>query len=238
MLTLIIPFYNEERFLADTIERATGCLSSEFTDYELILVDDGSTDSSCSIAKTFQSNSTRVLTYKPNLGKGYAVKTGMLAASGAVVFFTDADLPYGLDALKTGYASLKSGQADVVVGSRNMAGKGFGSYPPLRKAASHAFLFAVNALLGLGLSDCQCGFKGFTREAARRVFNRVKTKGFAFDMEALYLARCAHLKILEIPVELKSHSDSKVRLGRDSLLMLRDLIRIRITGVGRKQDME
>lgn len=227
MITLVIPFYNEEAILADAIQRAAKYLAAEFGDYELILVDDGSTDSSLSIARQYESDSVRVLTYKPNRGKGYAVRMGTLAARGEAVFFTDADLPYGLEALRTGYDRLTSGCCDLIVGSRNIGKDGYESYPPLREVASHVFVFMVNAVLGLGVSDSQCGLKGFTRPTAQQVFSRARIDGFAFDMEALYVARNMNLRIEEMPVRLIAHGDSKVRVVRDSLRMIRDLMKVR-----------
>jgi len=212
--------------LADTTSTAAGYLATEFGEYELILVNDGSTDASLRIAEQYENDSIRILSYEPNRGKGYAVRAGMLLARGEVVFFCDADLPYGLEVLRTGYDKLMSGRSDVVVGSRRIWDHGYDSYPLMRKIASNIFVFIVNAVLGLGVSDSQCGFKGFTRVAAEQVFRRTQVDGFAFDMEALCIARNMGFRIDEMPVELLTHSKSKVRVLRDSGLMLRDLVKV------------
>lgn len=227
MITLVIPFYNEEAILADTVSKTARYLATEFGEYDLVLVDDGSEDASLEVAKRYESDSVRILTYEPNRGKGYAVRSGMLAARGEVVFFCDADLPYGLEVLRTGCDRLMAGESDVIVGSRSIGDDGYRSYPLLRRAASHGFVFIVNAVLGLGVSDSQCGFKGFTHAAAEGIFSRTRIDGFAFDMEALYIARNMGFRIGEMPVKLLSQGESKVRIMRDSLLMLRDLVKVR-----------
>lgn len=214
--------------MADTTNKAAGYLATEFGEYELILVNDGSTDASLTIAKQYESDCIRILSYTPNRGKGYAVRSGMLMARGEVVFFCDADLPYGLEVLRTGYDKIMSGPSDVVVGSRRIRDHGYESYPLLRKIASNVFIFVVNAVLGLGVSDSQCGFKGFTRVAAEKIFSRTQIDGFAFDMEALYIARNLGFGIDEMPVKLLTHSKSKVRVFRDSILMIWDLLKVRL----------
>ncbi|HHY44337.1 MAG TPA: glycosyltransferase family 2 protein [Firmicutes bacterium] len=231
MITLVIPFYNEEAVLERTVEEAESYLKSIFGDFELILVDDGSTDSSLEIAREHEKAGVRVLTYAPNRGKGYAVRMGMLSARGDVVFFCDADLSYGLEVLKPAYDKIASGSCDVLVGSRNMEPDAYKSYPILRKVASRVFVMGVNAVLRLGVSDSQCGFKGFTRDAAQQVFGCAKVNGFAFDIEALYLARQMGLRIEEMPVRLLVHSGSKVNVLWDSLRMMRDVFKVRFSSL-------
>lgn len=229
MITLVIPFYNEEAVLGRTARSAESYLETAFGEFELILVDDGSTDSSLKVARECENANVRVLTYSPNKGKGHAVRLGMLSAKGDVVFFCDADLSYGLEVLKPAYDKIASGSCDILVGSRNMEPDAYKSYPIMRKVASRVFVMGVNAVLHLGVTDSQCGFKGFTRDAAREVFGRAKVDGFAFDIEALYLARRMGYRIEEMPVKLLVHSGSKVNVLRDSFRMLRDVLKVRLT---------
>lgn len=235
MITLVIPFYNEEAVLANTIRRAEDYLETTFSEHELILVDDGSTDASLGIARKYESHSVRVLAYRPNRGKGHAVRVGMLSARGDAVFFCDADLSYGLEVLKTGYDKLIAGHCDVIVGSRSIGEDGYKSYPLVRKIASRGFVSAVNAVLGLGVSDCQCGFKGFKRAAAKRIFGCARIDGFAFDMEALYVARQMRYRIEEMPVRLLIHGESKVHVVRESFLMFRDVLKVRLSSRCRRE---
>lgn len=227
MISLVIPFYNEEKRIADTARRAVDYLSTHFRDYELLLVNDGSTDASAAAVVPLCGDRVKLLGYPQNCGKGRAVKTGMLAAKGDAVFFLDADLAYGLEVLKPAFERLMGGDADILVGSRRLDEQGYSRYPLVRRVASHGFAFVVNTLLGLHVTDSQCGFKGFKREAARKVFSRCRIDGFAFDMEALYIARDLGLKIIEQPVRVLVHGDSKVRVVRDSLRMFRDVLYVR-----------
>lgn len=227
MITLVIPFFNEENTLKRSIPLAKEFLSREFHDYELILVDDGSTDSSLKIAKAYRGPNVKILSYLPNKGKGHAVRTGIMAAEGDVIFFTDSDLPYGLEPLKEGLKKLKDG-ASIVVGTRNLGEDGYRGYPLVRKIASKSFILLTNTLLGLNLTDIQCGLKGFSKNVAKEIFSKAKLDGFSFDMEVLFLARQRGISIQEIPVSLTTHNESKINICGDSFLMLKDLVAVRM----------
>lgn len=228
MISLVIPFYNEERILADTVLGTQRFLEDAFGDYELVLVDDGSVDGSLQVARRFQGDRVQVLTHNPNRGKGYSVRQGMLAARGDMLFFCDTDLAYGLEVLLEGVKRLESGTCDIIAGSRAIHPLGYARYPLLRRIASRGFVLAANAIAGLRSSDCQCGFKGFTREAARRIFSRTQIDGFAFDMEVLGLAKEFGFRIEEMPVAVLVHGASTVRVGKDSLIMLKDALAARL----------
>lgn len=225
-LSLVIPAYNESGIIADTLRTVTARLERMDPDYELILVDDGSTDGMEELARPFENSHVRLEGYRPNRGKGCAVRTGMLAAAGEYVFYTDADLAYGLENIPDMLEKLRATGADLVIGSRKLSGDGYRDYPPLRLLASKCFSFLTRLISGLPY-DTQCGIKGFRREAARTIFSGCATDGFAFDFEVLLRARRLGMRIEQEAVSVVNHRDSKINVLRDSLRMFRDVLRIR-----------
>jgi len=224
MISLIIPAFNESAVIENTVRASEKALASLGETWELLIVDDGSTDDTAARAKT--PGDARVIRYAPNRGKGCAVRTGVLEARGDYIFFTDADLAYGLGVLKSAVSLFRETGCDIVAGSRRLDQEAYRAYPPLRKLASHAFSFMTRLLTGLHY-DTQCGFKGFTREAARAVFSRCSENGFAFDLEALLTAEKLGLRVRELPVRIVNHGGSTVRVFRDAPRMARDMLRIR-----------
>ena len=226
-VSLVIPAYNEAAVIAGAIRDAEGFLADSFDDFELIVVNDGSTDGTADIAeRVAKLPSTRVVGYEKNRGKGCAVRTGMLAASGDLVFFTDADLAYGLEPLRSAAAAFSDTGADAVIGTRRHGRGAYGGYPALRVAASKCFSALTGAVSGVRY-DTQCGFKGFTADTVRRVFPLCTVDGFAFDFEVMLIFDRLGLHAEEMPVEIVNHRASTVHVFRDSLRMLRDVIRIR-----------
>jgi dolichyl-phosphate beta-glucosyltransferase len=226
MLSLIIPAYNEESVISDTANAAVTALSESFDDWELILVDDGSTDDTLRKLRKYEGEKVHIISYSPNRGKGYAVKRGMLAAKGELIFYTDADLAYGLNKVATAAGIFKSTDADIVAGSRKLDRDAYNKYPPVRRLMSNCFALGAKAISGMSF-DTQCGFKGFKREAARSVFSRCEEERFAFDFEIMLTAKMLGLKVTEIPVRIINHRGSKVNIIRDSLRMARDVMRIK-----------
>lgn len=229
MLSLIIPMYNEESILPSTIETLHAYMESAFDDYEVIFADDGSTDRSREIVENCGHARMRAVGYEKNRGKGCAVRTGMLAAKGDVRLFTDCDLAYGTEIIRTLYDQFTATGCDVMIGSRNLSGDGYEGYTPLRRLVSKTYIRVLCLVGGFKLSDSQCGFKAFSAKAAEDVFSRAATDGFAFDFEAILFATRLGYTIAELPVKIINHreSASKVNLLADSLHMLRDLIRIK-----------
>jgi len=222
-VSIIIPAFNEAERLPTTLEQLLGYLEgTEFTS-EVIVVDDGSSDDT---AQKVAPPAT-VIRNDSNHGKGYAVRQGILAASGAVRVFMDADLSVPPEYLLELVNRIREGN-DVVIGSRGVPGSevvaGGRQY---RRTMGRVFNHFVQLLAVRGIHDTQCGFKGFTEEAAQLLFPLQKLDGFAFDVELLYLARRKGLRIFEMPVRWVDQEASKVRPGIDSLKMLKDLIRIR-----------
>lgn len=226
--TLCIPMYNESGIIADTAKTLSSYMSSRFEDYEIIFSDDGSTDGSADIVKSLELPCVRVIGYPDNRGKGSAVREAMLASRGDMVMFTDSDLAYGTEVIgQVADAFDAHPECDLVVGSRNIAKDGYDGYTIVRKLASKAYITVLKTVGGLKISDSQCGCKAFRGEAARRVFGYCEVNRFAFDFEAILVAEKCGYKICEIPVKVINHGDSKVSVVKDSLKMLRDIVKMK-----------
>jgi dolichyl-phosphate beta-glucosyltransferase len=223
-LTLILPCYNEAERLPRTLAGHLAALSRRPGEVEVLVVDDGSTDQTAAVADAIAATDgrVRVIGNQRNHGKGFAVRTGVLAAKGQLLVFTDADGSYGPHAVAQVVAALAN--ASVAIGSR-AAGPATGS--PVRRLASLLFNRVIQALLGLPFRDTQCGVKGFRRRAALEVFGRARLDGFAFDAEVLFLARRLGLQVSEVHVRAEERDGSKVQLVVDALRMLRDVVGVR-----------
>lgn len=232
MISLVIPVYNEQEILEYTIKSVKSFMDENFgvnrDSYEVIFVNDGSRDNTLAIAEKFACGNIKIISYEQNCGKGHAVRTGMLAAKGGVIFFTDCDLAYGLDVIREGYAILeKNKQADVLIGSRRIHEDGYASYTLSRKILSLGFFTILKVYGGIKQSDSQSGIKGFRREAAQKIFSLCETGGLAFDFELLLIADKLGLKIEEMPVKIINHHASKMNIMRDSVRMLKDIANIK-----------
>jgi dolichyl-phosphate beta-glucosyltransferase len=222
-LTVILPCYNEAQRLPGTLQALLAHVSAAPGEVEVLVVDDGSTDATVSVAEAQAAvdGRVRVLSYGPNRGKGFAVRTGMLAAQGDLVVFTDADgsyLPSDLDRI---VAALD--RASVVIGSR----AGGASGPIARRAASRVFNLAIRGALGLPFGDTQSGLKGFRRPAAQQIFRQARVDGFAFDVEVLWLAGQLGLEVAEVGVQAVERQGSKVQMVADALEMLGEVWTVR-----------
>lgn len=232
-LSVVIPAYNEERRLPETLEVIQRYAADRFEVLEILVVDDGSTDGTFAVAGAFASTlrppvSMRVLSNGRNLGKGASVRSGMLAASEPWILMTDADLSTPLDDLPALFAALAEDGADVALGSRALAGSRLEVRQPVyRELMGRTFNRLVQVLLLGGIRDTQCGFKLFTRGAAQAIFARAKVDRFAFDVEAVFLARKLGLEVAEVPVTWRNSPHSTVSPLRDSAQMFLDLVRIR-----------
>lgn len=227
MISLIIPMYNEESILPATIDAVSRYIDGEPEQYEVIFVDDGSSDRSAEIVRSKNRNDIKVVSYMPNRGKGGAVRAGMLAAEGDYAIFTDCDLAYGLEEVGRFIRLLSGSGADIIIGSRRLNNEGYASYPLFRRITSKGFIRLVRVLCGFKLSDSQTGIKGFTSQAAREIFSRCITNGWAFDIEALLIAQKMEYKIIEEPVTIINHRESKINIISDSIKMLFEILRIK-----------
>lgn len=228
-LSIVIPAYNETRRLAHTLERVYAWLRHQPFRWEVIVVDDGSTDGTLELARELASRypNLRPLTNGRNRGKGYSVRHGVLEARGRAVLFTDADLSAPIEEAAKLIAVAREGYP-VVVGSRGVDQSLIEVHQSaFREFAGKTFNLLVRIITGLGIKDTQCGFKLFDREALRPIFERQRTESFGFDPEILFLAKKRGLKIAEVGVRWSHDADSRVRLLRDSWRMFRELVRMR-----------
>ena len=228
-ITLCIPLYNEESILEDTMAQVKTYMDKAFgQDYQVLYIDDGSTDRSLEILQAHADERIGYITYTPNRGKGYAVRQGMLQGEGDLILFTDCDLAYGLEKVgEMAEAFFAHPEWDAIVGSRHLSGDGYAGYTFIRKVASSAYLGVLKLYGGLKLSDSQCGIKGFSHAAAREIFARCEMDRFSFDFEAILIGQALGYRFGEHPVTIINHRESKIHLFRDSIRMLRDLRRIK-----------
>jgi dolichyl-phosphate beta-glucosyltransferase len=224
-LSVVIPAYNEQLRLPHALIEMIDMLDSRSSRYEIIVVDDGSTDRTSETVRRFERlrPQVRLVRLPVNRGKGHAVRTGMLNAKGHRVLFADADGATPFGELVRLEQALDSG-ADVAIGSRAMASRDTRVRTVLhRRILGRVFNAWVNALLLPAYADTQCGFKLFTRPAAQFLFARQRSERFSFDVELLYIARKAELNIHEVPINWNNVPGSKVNLVVDAARMLRDV---------------
>lgn len=225
-LSVIIPVYNEENRILPTIGAVVAYVSAICSDWELLVVDDGSTDGTVACIEELSFANLRLLKAH-HQGKGGALRQGVLAARGRCVLFTDADNSTPIEEIKKLLYKLELQHFDVAVGSRAAGGAAVKKKSLLRKCVSKMLHTIVSTMFPCGVQDTQCGFKMYTTEAARRLYSIQKLKGFAFDLEVLYLAHKFRYKVAEVPVEWINAPDSKVNLRKDIPCFVRDLCQIK-----------
>ena len=228
-LSIVIPAYNEKCRLPATVLDTIRWCEEHCTRYEIIIVDDGSTDETLEIGKVFAEYHDNVSWIaNPHLGKGAAVRSGMLKSSGDHVLFMDADGATPLEEIPKLRAKLGEGFA-IAIGSRIVANPGETTVVTSfhRKVIGRSFSAIVGACGVSGIVDTQCGFKIFRKEVVKDIFSLQKLNGFAFDVEILFLARRLSLEISTVPVNWNNKEGSKVNLLVDSLKMLRDVLKLR-----------
>ena len=227
-LSVIIPAYNEEARLPDALDEVTAYLDAHYPDAELIIASDGSTDDTETITREFAEKSPRVrLLALPHRGKGHAVKRGMLEATGDVRLFMDVDLAVPVETMGPFVEATRN--ADVVIGSRSMVGAERSGEPLSRRIGGRVVGQATRLILGLSVSDTQCGFKAFRAAASELLFGAQRVDGFAFDAEILYLARRWGVRVVEMPVTWRYGEMSTVRFHHGAQT-LAEIVRIRLRG--------
>jgi dolichyl-phosphate beta-glucosyltransferase len=229
-LSIIIPAYNEEALIVNTLEGLTTYLSARPETYEIIVVDDGSQDQTSSCIQDWQKNNRvdlHLLINEKNMGKGFSIRRGVMESRGTFIIFIDADLPYELYAIDDFLHALQSGY-DLAIGSRVLPGSQVNGVPTLRYISGQIFSWMVQAVLFQGLPDTQCGFKSFRSGAAGEIFRRLTIEGFGFDVEMLFVARKLKLAIQPVAVHMIDHRHrSRVRLIIDSFKMFANLFMVR-----------
>ena len=234
-LSIIVPAYNEEMRLGSSLQEIFEKVGREFSRFEIIVVDDGSNDRTVELAEEFgagcngEDTVCRVIKVSENRGKGYAVKRGMLQASGEIALMTDADLSTPIEELGRLASLLEREGADIIIGSRALASSDVRVHQPwYREYGGKAFNLVVRAITCLPFRDTQCGFKLFRMSSCREVFERLEIDRFAFDVEILFIARKRNLKVLEEPVIWRHSEGSKVKMLPDSAATFIQLLRIRL----------
>jgi dolichyl-phosphate beta-glucosyltransferase len=229
-LSIIIPAFNEEQRLPAYLDKILAYLEQKTFSFEIIVIDDGSTDSTAAMVERFAAKKpqVRLLKLPQNQGKGHAVKIGMLNAGGELKLFTDADGATPITEFERLRQAIEQG-ADVAVASRALNDESIIVQTKLhRKLIGTIFNFIVRTLAVKGIKDTQCGFKLFTAKSADTVFPIQRIYDFGFDVEILYLCQKKGFRILEVPVNWTDMPGTKVKVIRDSLRMFKDVLKIRL----------
>ncbi len=230
-LTLVIPVYRERVRLADTLRKVSDFMAHEAPlKVDAIFVNDGSPDDSAAFIaewiETHQAHNMRLISYARNEGKGFAVKSGVLAATGDVILMSDTDLSTPLNDWHKLRQALANG-ADIACGSRAVRGSRIGKPPPLhRRVLSRVFNLLVRLAGVHHFKDTQCGFKLFRAGAANEIFNLLRTRRFAFDVEMIALARDLGYRVDEVPVRWDYSDHSTVKVFSSGSRMLFDIARL------------
>ena len=225
----MIPAYNEAAVIDATLEAVDAWAVAKGFGYEILVVDDGSSDRTAAIVEATAGRRPAVrLLRAPHGGKGAAVRAGMLDARGAWILFMDADHATRIDQFDRFEPALREGAA-VVIGSRRIAGAAIERHQPrLRELLGRGFTQLSNLIVGVGVADFTCGFKCFERTAARRIFALQRLTGWGFDAEILFIARRLGYRVVQVPVTWADAGATRVRLGRDVVGSLRELLTIRL----------
>jgi dolichyl-phosphate beta-glucosyltransferase len=231
-ISIVVPAYNEAARLGKSLPEILDYLNREISSPELIIVDDGSTDDTAAVAREILAKPDRVrasvVSYQSNLGKGRAVRLGLLAARGDVALFTDADLSTPISETPKVVEPIMSGECDLVFGSRALDRGLIGVHQPWRREqGGRVFNLAVRLATGLPFWDTQCGFKAFRMDVCRPLIEGATIDRFGFDVELIYLAYRAGLRLREVPVRWDHNEGSKVNVFSDSFRMLNEVGLIR-----------
>jgi dolichyl-phosphate beta-glucosyltransferase len=231
-VSIIVPAYEEEERLGDSIRKILAYVGENDIGAELIVVDDGSRDRTADVAKEvcgeFENAVTQVIRYATNRGKGFAVKTGLLASSADIALFSDADLSTPIEEMHKLIDPIAAGEYDVTFGSRALDRTLIGTHQPWRREqGGKVFNLVVRLMTGMPFWDTQCGFKAFNIPEFRPLLEVMKIDRFGFDVEFLYVARLHGLRLKEIPVRWNNDERSKVNVLRDSLRMFDEVRQIR-----------
>ena len=228
-ISVVMPAYNEARRLPDTIAQLARFASSDSRISELIIVDDGSRDDTAAVVNAAESGTLpiRLVSYRSNAGKGYAIRRGVMTVQGDAILISDADLSTPISEISTLLSALQ--HAEVVIGSRALAQSDVRVRQAwYRQRMGRSFNSMMAAITGLPFRDTQCGFKLLRTDAARRIFEQATVDRFAWDVEMLMIACRLGYRVEEVPVVWVNSPDSRVRIVRDSSRMLFDTLRMRL----------
>jgi len=230
-VSIVIPAYNEAKRLPSTLNKIKSFLSSKKLKYEIIVVNDGSSDETAKAAISVKGLKVTLISNKKNMGKGYCVNRGVKKAKNDIILFTDADLSTPVKFLSP-FLKLHSKGNDVVAASRALNRKLVKKRQPIhRDMMGRIFNVFVRLITGLKIKDTQCGFKSFKKSAAKKIFSKQTIFDFGFDVEILYIASLHGFKIAESPVEWYDSPATKVNPLMDSLRMFGGLFAIRLKSI-------
>lgn len=231
-LSIVIPAFNESERIAPGLAKILTYIRERKIDGELIVVDDGSSDVTAEVARNVASEysdiETNVIRYEQNRGKGYAVKTGLLAARADIALFSDADLSTPIDEADKLLTPIANDEMDVTFGSRAIDRSLIGTHQPWRREQGGKVMnFVIRKMSGLDFADTQCGFKAFNMKKFRPLLDVMTVDRFGFDVEFLFVAKYHGLRLAEIPVRWNDVAGSKVSVFRDTRRMFSELAQVR-----------
>jgi glycosyltransferase involved in cell wall biosynthesis len=227
--SIILPAYNEGVRIGDTLAKVLAYSKKCGWDAEILVVNDGSTDNTCEIVRSYsvKNPTLRLIDNPGNRGKGYSVRNGMLRARGDILLFSDADLSSPIEEADKLFAAIENG-SDIAIGSRWLKPELQAQRQPLlRQILGRIFNLALRIILGLNYKDTQCGFKAFSRRAAQAIFPLQQIERWGFDPEILYLAQRFGFSIQEIPVIWSHREGTRINPLRDGMRMFAEVLRIR-----------
>ncbi|RYE50191.1 MAG: glycosyltransferase [Sphingobacteriales bacterium] len=227
MISIILPVFNCVHQFRNGIPKMIEVLRSTGFPYEIIVINDGSDDSQA-IREISMVNGFTLIDNVSNLGKGASVKKGIFAASGDLIIFMDGDFPFNLTVINDMLRAFENVTTDIVIGDRSLPDSRYPKISLARRIGSRILSALVTRFILTGLADSQCGVKGFRRNTAKVIFERVKLTGFSFDVEVLFIARIRKYNLVRIPVEVTDQQNSSVRIVRDGLRMISGMIRIMV----------
>jgi len=237
-LSIVIPAYNESARIERTLARVMECVAQQGWDAEVLVVDDGSKDSTPEIVQEWMQRYPRLHLIKNvgNRGKGYSVRNGLLQAAGEIVMFTDADLSAPMEEAERLFAAIREG-ADVAIGSRWLDKQRQTIHQPLyRRFFGRCFNWVTRLIMGLPFKDTQCGFKAFKRPAAQIIFRLQRIERWGFDPEILFIAQKLGYEIREVPVTWGHDERSRMSYLKDGMKMLEEMAVIRANSLAGRYD--
>ncbi len=236
-MSIVIPAHNEEGRLPRTLGEIFAFLENQSYAYEVIVVENGSSDSTLELANEFASHHPNfIVIHEEQPGKGNAVRRGVLEAHGQYRFICDADLSMPIDEIQK-FIPPTLNDFDLAIASREAPGAIRFNEPSYRHWGGRAINRVIQFLILPGLNDTQCGFKCFRAEIAENLFRQQTLRGWSFDIEILYLARRKRLRVKEIPIQWYFGADSKVNAVRDALHMISDIFRIHVNALRSRYDL-
>jgi glycosyltransferase involved in cell wall biosynthesis len=237
-LSIVIPAYNESARIEQALDRVLTCVAERDWNAEVLVVDDGSTDSTAAIVQHWMIShpNLQLIHNEGNRGKGYSVRNGLLQATGQIVMFTDADLSSPIEEAERLFAALNDG-ADVAIGSRWLDKQRQTIHQPLyRRFFGRCFNLVTRVMMGLPYKDTQCGFKAFKHDAAQTIFRLQTIERWGFDPEILFIARKLKYKVVEVPVTWGHDERSRISYLKDGMKMLEEIFEIRTNSLRGRYD--